>query len=51
MSTLEKTDKENDFPARLKDVIETKNNRDFALDCGVSPTTLHQYESGKSDQT
>lgn len=51
MSKLENIDKESGFPERLKEAIGTKSNRAFALECGVSPTALHQYASGKSDPT
>ena len=46
-----KSKDEDCFPDRLKMAIGEKSARSFALQCGLSPTVMHQYLSGKSEPT
>jgi transcriptional regulator with XRE-family HTH domain len=39
------------FPQRLKLAIGKGSARAFALQCGLSPTVMHQYLTGKSEPT
>jgi hypothetical protein len=39
------------FPQRLKLAIGKRSARAFALQCGLSPTVMHQYLVGKSEPT
>jgi hypothetical protein len=39
------------FPQRLKLAIGKGSARAFALQCGLSPTVMHQYLVGKSEPT
>lgn len=51
---MDRVDKANGvvfFPDRLKMAIGEKSARSFALQCGLSPTVMHQYLSGKSEPT
>ena len=40
-----------DFPHRLKLAIGKGSARAFALRCGLSPTGIHQYLTGKTEPT
>lgn len=40
-----------DFPHRLKFAIGKGSARAFALQCGLSPSGMHQYLTGKSEPT
>lgn len=51
MDRLDTTDAVGRFPDRLKMAIGEKSARSFALQCGLSPTVMHQYLSGKSEPT
>jgi transcriptional regulator with XRE-family HTH domain len=51
MDSQETLDNINSFPKRLKMAIGNKSARAFAIECGLSPTGLHQYLSGKSEPT
>jgi hypothetical protein len=39
------------FTERLKAALGEKSARGFALQCGLSPTAMHQYLTGKSEPT
>lgn len=49
MTTIESLGYDKGFPERLKTAIGTRSARSFAIECGVSPTVMHQYLSGKSE--
>ncbi len=51
MDTQDTMDSAKSFPERLKMAIGDKSARAFAIECGISPTGLHQYLSGKSEPT
>ena len=39
------------FPRRLKLAIGKGSARSFAMQCGLSPSVMHQYLTGKSEPT
>jgi transcriptional regulator with XRE-family HTH domain len=49
VTTIESLGYDKGFPERLKNAIGTRSVRSFAIECGVSPTVMHQYLSGKSE--
>jgi len=51
MVSPDSTEVTSSFTGRLKMAIGEKSVRAFALQCGLSPTAMHQYVTGKSEPT